>query len=245
MKPLKTSETRIIKRSQISLNPYNPKRHTEERVKQQKKNLQTIGYLGGITWNELSGNIIDGHRRIQAMDLYYKYDGTPDTDYDIKVEVVQLNDKQEKEQMTYMALGNTRADLELVARYFPEIDANAAGIDDAYLKELSTFVTIADPIAEIETLDIDDILPAPKEAVIIEESEETRTEEPTPEEKKAKVKATKEAAVQKAEVERLNEESYITLSFSDYKAKAEFCEIVGIDPECAFCKGEEVMAHIE
>lgn len=245
MKPLKTSETRIIKRSQISLNPYNPKRHTEERVKQQKKNLQTIGYLGGITWNELSGNIIDGHRRIQAMDLYYKYDGTPDTDYDIKVEVVQLNDKQEKEQMTYMALGNTRADLELVARYFPEIDANAAGIDDAYLKELSTFVTIADPIAEIETLDIDDILPAPKEEVIIEESEETRTEEPTPEEKKAKVKAAKETSVQKAEVERLNEESYITLSFSDYKAKAEFCEIVGIDPECTFCKGEEVMAHIE
>lgn len=244
MKPLKTSETRIIKRSQISLNPYNPKRHTEERVKQQKKNLQTIGYLGGITWNELSGNIIDGHRRIQAMDLYYKYDGTPDTDYDIKVEVVQLNDKQEKEQMTYMALGNTRADLELVARYFPEIDANAAGIDDAYLKELSTFVTIADPIAEIETLDIDDILPAPKEEVIIEESEEP-SEEPTSEEKKAKVKAAKEAAVQKAEVERLNEESYITLSFSDYKAKAEFCEIVGIDPKCAFCKGEEVMAHIE
>lgn len=244
MKPLKTSETRIIKRSQISLNPYNPKRHTEERVKQQKKNLQTIGYLGGITWNEQSGNLIDGHRRIQAMDLYYKYDGTPDTDYDIKVEVVQLDPKQEKEQMTYMALGNTRADIELVARYFPEIDANAAGIDDAYLKELSTFVTIADPIAEIETLDIDDLLPAPKEEVIIEEETEDIAE-PTPEEKKAKVKTAKEAAVQKAEVERLNEKSYITLSFSDYKAKAEFCEIVGIDPECAFCKGEEVMAHIE
>lgn len=244
MKPLKTSETRIIKRSQISLNPYNPKRHTEERVKQQKKNLQTIGYLGGITWNEQSGNLIDGHRRIQAMDLYYKYDGTPDTDYDIKVEVVQLDPKQEKEQMTYMALGNTRADLELVARYFPEIDANAAGIDDAYLKELSTFVTIADPIAEIETLDIDDLLPAPKEDVIIEEEIEDIAE-PTPEDKKANVKAAKETAVQKAEVERLNEKSYITLSFSDYKAKAEFCEIVGIDPECTFCKGEEVMAHIE
>lgn len=244
MKPLKTSETRIIKRSQISLNPYNPKRHTEERVKQQKKNLQTIGYLGGITWNELSGNIIDGHRRIQAMDLYYKYDGTPDTDYDIKVEVVQLNDKQEKEQMTYMALGNTRADLELVARYFPEIDANAAGIDDAYLKELSTFVTIADPIAEIETLDIDDILPAPKEKVIIEENEEN-TEEPTPEEKKAKVKAAKEAVREQSEERVRNESAYITLSFSDYATKAEFCEIVGIDPECAFCKGEEIMAHIE
>lgn len=244
MKPLKTSETRIIQRSQISLNPYNPKRHTEERVKQQKKNLQKIGYLGGITWNELSGNLIDGHRRIQAMDLYYKYDGTPETDYDIKVEVVQLDPKQEKEQMTYMALGNTRADLELVARYFPEIDANAAGIDDAYLKELSTFVTIEAPATEIETLDIDDLLPAPKEEVIFEEETEDIVE-PTPEDKKAKVKAAKEAVREQSEERVRNESAYLTLSFSDYATKVEFCELVGIDPDCAFCKGEEVMAHIE
>lgn len=244
MKPLKTSETRIIKRSQISLNPYNPKRHTEERVKQQKKNLQTIGYLGGITWNEQSGNLIDGHRRIQAMDLYYKYDGTPDTDYDIKVEVVQLDPKQEKEQMTYMALGNTRADLELVARYFPEIDANAAGIDDAYLKELSTFVTIADPIAEIETLDIDDILPAPKEEVIIEEETEDIAE-PTPEDKKAKVKATKREAEDKSIEQLRNESAYLTLSFSNFASKEIFCNLIGIDPDCTYCKGEEIMQHIE
>lgn len=243
MKPLKTSETRIIKRSQISLNPYNPKRHTEERVKQQKKNLQKIGYLGGITWNELSGNLIDGHRRIQAMDLYYKYDGSPETDYDIKVEVVQLDPKQEKEQMTYMALGNTRADLELVARYFPDIDADAAGIDDAYLKELSTFVTIEAPIASIETLDIDDILPTPKEEVIIEDKE--TPVELTPEEKKAKVKAAKEAVREQSEERVRNESAYLTLSFSDYATKVEFCEMVGIDPDSAFCKGEEVMAQID
>lgn len=243
MKPLKTSETRIIKRSQISLNPYNPKRHTEERVKQQKKNLQKVGYLGGITWNELSGNLIDGHRRIQAMDLYYKYDGTADTDYDIKVEVVQLDPKQEKEQMTYMALGNTRADLELVARYFPSIDADAAGIDDTYLKELSAFVSIETPMPEIETLDIDDILPAPKEEVIVEEQEQPT--EPTPEEKKAKVKAAKEAVREQSEERVRNESAYITLSFSDYATKAEFCSIIGIDPECAFAKGEEIMQHIE
>lgn len=242
MKPLKTSETRIIKRSQISLNPYNPKRHTEERVKQQKKNLQKVGYLGGITWNELSGNLIDGHRRIQAMDLYYKYDGTADTDYDIKVEVVQLDPKQEKEQMTYMALGNTRADLELVARYFPDIDADAAGIDDAYLKELSAFVSIEAPMPEIETLDIDDILPY-KEEVIIEKQEQPT--EPTPEDKKAKVKAAKEAVREQSEERVRNESAYITLSFTDYATKAEFCEIVGIDPDCAFAKGEDVMQHIE
>lgn len=244
MKPLKTSETRIIKRSKISLNPYNPKRHTEERVKQQKKNLQKIGYLGGITWNELSGNLIDGHRRIQAMDLYYKYDGTPETDYDIKVEVVQLDPKQEKEQMTYMALGNTRADLELVARYFPEIDADAAGIDDAYLKELSAFVSIEAPMPEIETLDIDDILPVPKEEVI-KEGESEDIAEPTPEDKKAKVKAAKWEAECKWAERRNDKNAYITLSFSNSASKEIFCNLIGIDPDCAFAKGEDVMQYIE
>lgn len=38
-----------------------------------------------------------GHRRIKAMDLHYKYNGTPGTDYDVKVEVVNLDDKAEKE----------------------------------------------------------------------------------------------------------------------------------------------------
>ena len=59
MKELKQSETRIIKRSKINLNPINPKRHSDERVKLQKKNLQKVGFLGGIVWNEKSGNLIE------------------------------------------------------------------------------------------------------------------------------------------------------------------------------------------
>lgn len=230
MKPLKTSETRVIRRSQISLNPYNPKRHTEERVKQQKRNLQKIGYLGGITWNELSGNLIDGHRRIQAMDLYYKYDGSRETDYEIKVEVVRLDQKQEKEQMTYMALGNTRADIELVARYFPDIDAEAAGIDDSYLKELSAFIDISSSSPKVTTLEIEDFL-GPKD-----------NDEDARKELKAKVKAAKELVKSKAEENARNESAYITLSFSTYSMKAEFCEIVGIDPDSNFAKGEDLLS---
>ena len=60
MKELKQSETRIIKRSKINLNPINPKRHSDERVKLQKKNLQKVGFLGGIVWN---GEIGKSYRR--------------------------------------------------------------------------------------------------------------------------------------------------------------------------------------
>lgn len=93
-KALETSETRVIKRSNIAFHSKNPKRHAEERIKLQAKNLKKVGYLGGIVWNETTGNLIDGHRRIKAMDLYYDYDGTSETDYEVKVEVVHMNEKE-------------------------------------------------------------------------------------------------------------------------------------------------------
>ena len=92
VKALDVSETRVVKRSEIKKNPITPKRHKEDRIKQQAKNLKKVGYLGGIVWNETTGNLIDGHRRISAMDLYYGYDGTPETDYEVKVEVVHMDE---------------------------------------------------------------------------------------------------------------------------------------------------------
>ena len=51
VKALETSETRVIKRSQLHGHKMNPKRHADEKVKQQAKNLKKVGYLGGIVWN--------------------------------------------------------------------------------------------------------------------------------------------------------------------------------------------------
>lgn len=105
-------------------------------MKLQKKNLQKVGFLGGIVWNEKSGNLIDGHRRIKAMDLYYKYDGTLNTDYDVKVEIVNLDEKTEKEQLTYMAIGNTKPDIDLIANYISDIDYSDVGLDIGELNDI-------------------------------------------------------------------------------------------------------------
>ena len=51
----KGSETKIIKRSQINLNPCNPKVHTDADIKQQKANIKKVGLIGGIQWNETTG----------------------------------------------------------------------------------------------------------------------------------------------------------------------------------------------
>ena len=128
----KGSETKIIKRSQINLNSCNPKVHTDADIKQQKANIKKVGLIGGIQWNETTGNLIDGHKRVMSVDLIQGYDGTPETDYDIKVEAVDFDEKTEKEQLLFMAKSQDPIDYNLVAKNFSidEIDFKAAGFTE-------------------------------------------------------------------------------------------------------------------
>ena len=223
---LKQSETRNIRRSEINLNPVNPKRHTDEAVKLQKKNLQKVGFLGGIVWNERTGNLIDGHRRVKAMDLLYKYDGTPETDYTLKVEAVSLDEKQEKEQLTYMAVGNTKADIDLIARYAPDIDLADVGLGTDDLAVIGSLIDGKDGGDEEE-----------------EQTESNPTK--TTEEKIEHVKEMKRQTEEKAEQRAMDEAAYCTLSFTNYDNYLAFIELVGATEGDRFIKGEHVLGMIE
>lgn len=252
MKALQQSKTGTIKRSQINLNPINPKRHTEEAIKLQAKNFRKVGFLGGIVWNRLSGNLIDGHRRVYAMDAHYKYDGTPETDYDIKVEVVEMDEKTEKEQLTYMAVGNTRADVDLIAKYIGEIDYSSVGLGEKELEEILAMSGAAIEAVEIEEMD-DIFFPSEKESPTGEDERENKRqesekdeigEEKSYEDRKEHMKNVKAQVREQAyERERL-ENAFVTVSFSTTEAKEEFCDIIGINTDAMFAKGEEVMKYI-
>lgn len=238
MKELKQSETRIIKRSQINLNPINPKRHSDEKVKLQKKNLQKVGFLGGIVWNEKTGNLIDGHRRVKAMDLHYKYDGTSITDYKVKVEVVNLDEKTEKEQLTYMAVGNTKPDIDLIANYISDIDYTDVGLDIGELNDILAINMDTPSLSD----SLDDLLsPIPS----FDEIATSATNEKTYEEKKEHMKAVKQQVKDNAIEKQQNEEAYITMSFSSYNSKDDFCDLLGISTDDKFVKGEDVLKLIK
>lgn len=226
---MKQSETKTIKRSQINLNPCNPKRHTDEQVRLQKKNLRQVGFLGGVVWNEASGNLIDGHRRIKALDQINKYDGTPETDYEIKVEATSLDDAQEKQQLTYMAVGNTKADYNLIAPYIESIDYASAGLShDEYKQILSLRDSVQ--VDNITSWD-DDFIQPPVTTLEVQE----RTSEEIAQEHAEKPKMTKEQV--KAEklkctdvaVNRQEEEDlYCIINFRDAEQKRIFCELLDI-----------------
>ena len=179
--------------------------------------------MGGIVWNSESGNLIDGHRRIYAMDLMNGYNG--ENDYEVKVEVVSLDEKTEKEQLTYMAIGNTKADIDLIADYAQDIDLTHMGLNDQELKDI---LSLAD-----------------KEQESISETLDTTIQKKSDEEKKAHVKEVKEQIKEKAESRQQDDESYIMLSFSDFQAKQAFCELLNIDENEKFAKGEEVLNLIK
>ncbi len=229
-KQLRQSETLDIMRSQIKMNPYNPKRHTEQLVKEQRKNFTRIGYLGGIVWNKASGNIVDGHRRVMAMDELYGYDGTPATDYKIKVEVVELDEKKEKEQMTFMALANTKADLQLIAQYLPDIDIDLAGISASDLKDIESFLP-NDNVVDIDTYD--DLLSGVADGI---DSADDKVE---------RVKETKIRQKELASDRYSNLTAYITISFSSPEQKLMFCELADINPEDRFITGDKILGLIE
>lgn len=241
IKTLKQSETLTIARSSIHLNPYNPKKHTDKKIKEQLANFKKVGFNGGIKWNKTSGNLIDGHRRLMAMDLYYKYDGTPATDYQVKVEVVEFDPKTEKEQMTYEALGNTRADYALVAAYIDEIDYKNIGLSDDDLAAIYA-LTATDVPPVVQTID-DFITPTPADNPQPQAS--SLPPEASYEDKKEKVKAMKQQIREQAIERGRNEEAYLTLSFTSHQAKSDFCELLGIDPNSRFAKGEDVLSIIE
>lgn len=223
MAKVKTSETKEVMRSQLSLNPYNPKKHSDKQVDGQRKNIKAFGYLGGIVWNQRTGNLIDGHRRVKALDLLNKYDGT--NDYPVKVEVVDFDEKAEKEQMTYMALGSTRPDYQMIADYLPDIDVNLAGIEPYDLAQIESFL--------------------PQEPVVVEAMDDLIVTPEVTQERRVVAKEQRKEYREQTMEEQRDIDAYITISFASMDEKRMFCDITGIRESDKFISGSEIIGMIQ
>ncbi|MBR3566868.1 MAG: ParB N-terminal domain-containing protein [Bacteroidales bacterium] len=243
MAKFKTSDTITIKRSQINLNPINPKRHSEASIKLQAKNIRKVGLLGGIVWNRTTGNLVDGHRRVYALDAI---NGYPDKceDYDLKVEAVELDADTEKVQLTYMATGNTKYDIDLIADYIKDIDeANFAdlGLSDA---ELNDILSATDTDTKID--DYSDFLAPFAQMDEPEPDTDNSTNSTIPIEQPTKGAADGHIYEAKRQIqERLEEKddfcnAFVMLSFDNRENKIAFFELLGQKPQ-RIIKGEEVL----
>lgn len=223
---IKQSDTIIIKRSQINFAPYNPRKKDAKVVEKLRKNFRKVGFLGGIVWNERTGNLVGGHKRTEALDLIHGYDGTAATDYEIKVERIDVDEKTEKEQNIFLNSKNAQGemDFELLADIIGDIDIEAAAISDYDISIIESIVpnfTLGDNsdiVSDINKM----------ESVSKEQREQT----------KQKRKEMRNGTSEK----RLP--FYFTVTFDSYDLKAEFLESIGINGDDVFITGERFVKQI-
>ncbi|WPC11294.1 DNA methylase [Riemerella anatipestifer] len=130
---IKQSETRTILRSQITPAPYNPRKITDEARKALKKNIKANGIIGGMVWNELTTNLVSGHQKLSIADEVNKYNpSTKENDYEIKVEVINVDLKTEKELNIFFNSKSVQGEMDYqkLALIVPDIDVDLAGLDD-------------------------------------------------------------------------------------------------------------------
>lgn len=246
------SETQTVKRSDLKFADYNPKKHTKDSISRMVRNFKKVGYLGGIIYNKQTSRVIDGHQRLMALDYINKFeDGN---DYDVKVEVVDFDEKTEKEQNIFQTRSRTDLDDELMRQLIPDIDYKSAGLDDS---DLSYYGIDLNPEMSDQTVsEIDDFY-APEEKIPklnntvyheteeMEESGEPVKVELTDEEKKQRVKDVKEATMQKAIEKTQNMDAYFMVSFESYDNKKAFMIRAGLDPNAKMIVGEEFASNVE
>jgi len=152
---IQQAESRVILRSQIKLAEYNPRKITEDARKALKANLKRLGLMGGIIWNEDTGNLVGGHQKVQIIDEVNRYNpDTKENDYEIRVEVVHLPEKEEMEQNMFLNNKAVQGDFDddLLRNVLRKIDHTAAGFNDFDLEMLG--IT---PIDDDEFRNITDI----------------------------------------------------------------------------------------
>lgn len=226
----KQSETIVVKRSQINFAPYNPRKEDPEVVRKLKKNFKTVGFLGGIVWNRRTSYLVSGHKRVQTLDIINNYDGSPEKDYDIKVEAVDLDDKTEREQNIFMnspsAMGEF--DMEKMKILVPGIDYEAAGLSEADMNIYGISI-------------MQEEMNAGASAVVDDFEEMQRPYE----ERKAAVKQMKEQIRQQSEQKVEDIESYVMLNFKSYRAKSSFMLRFGFGPDDKIIPGEMFADMVE
>lgn len=231
------SETREVLRSEIIPSGYNPRTITKDARAALKASIKKNGVLGGMVWNEYTSNLVSGHQKLSILDELNKYDpDTHENDYLLKVEVIQVDEKREKELNIFFNNPSAQGewDYDKLKDLLPDIDYKSAGLTDEDLSMIGFDINMAteaeDDIAgELEQLN----------APIMQERAERR------EEKKAEMKQKKERVNQEADEKVSDLKSYVVLNFESYKNKSAFMLRFGYPPTEQFIKGEDFEQKIE
>ncbi|NDV93475.1 DNA methylase [Dysgonomonas sp. 521] len=218
------SETVELYRSEIQLAGYNPRKISNEARKQLKGSLKKYGVVGGLVVNKTTSNtLVSGHQKVSILDELNNF---PENDYKIKVELIEVDEKTEKELNIFFNNPNAMGswDYDILASIIPDIDYKNAGLTEQDLSIIGidiSFDVQNDIVADFQELS------KPYE------------------EMKDHVKNVK-AEVRKQSNEMVdNHETYVSLVFKNTKAKESFLQRFGFTQDSKFIQGEEFANMVE
>ena len=235
------SESIELSRSAIRFADYNPRKLSDESRKTLKRGIKKFGLVGGIVVNRRTGlTVVSGHQRLSVMDDLQKF---PDNDYCIRVDVIDVDEKQEKELNILMNNPNAQGswDFDTLDQIVPDIDWKDAGLTDAdlnmigvdYLLQTKEESSIADALSDMM---------APVTEQDAADKAAKQLERAT---KVAHMKGVKQQVKENAQKQAENMDAYVMLSFDTFEAKAAFMARFGYDPDMKFVKGEVFSDQIE
>ena len=235
------SESVELNRSSIHFADYNPRKLSEDSRRTLKRGIKKFGLVGGIVVNKRTGlTVVSGHQRLSVMDELQKF---PDNDYKIRVDVIDVDEKQEKE--LNILLNNPAAqgvwDYDALARLVPDIDYKDAGLTDADLNMIGCDFLLQTE----EENSLADALDEMMQPVTEQKEAEKAAKQLERAEKVAHMKDVKQQVKEAAQKQAQDMDAYVILSFDTFEAKAAFCERFGYDPYMKFIKGEVFSEQIE
>ena len=254
---IKQPQQVTIKRSEINFANYNPRKISDEARKQLRANLKRVGLLGGVVWNKTTGNLVSGHQRVSIMDDVNRYENGKN-DYELRVEVVELDEKTEKEQNIFMNNRSVQGefDADMLKTMLSDIDFASAGLDEFDLQMLGIGDIEEDVTADLhwdenETAENNNMQHI---SVVAKDGDEDRNTdrsvnfyEDTPENQ---IKRHNEIRKIKDRIENQKTSdggalSYVVLSFPSPDARVRFMAEFGYTENDKYVDGEEFAHRIE
>ena len=228
------SESLEVQRSEIHLADYNPRTISDEARKSIKRGIKKYGLLGGLIVNKRTGmRLVSGHQRLSVMDELNKF---PDNDYTIRVDVIDVDQTQEKELNILLNNPNAQGqwDFDALRKLIPDIDYKDAGLTEEdlnligvdFMLQTEEENSLADSLNEL-------MLP-------VQEKKEAEKEE-----KKEHRKQVKEEVKKAAQEKAKDLDAYVMLSFDTFEAKSAFMQRFGYDQYEKFLKGEVFSEQVE
>lgn len=214
-----------IDRRKIKNATYNPRQIDDHARKKLHENLKKKGLQFPLVWNKRSGNLVSGHQRLSIIDAI---EGTDD--YEMDISVVDLNDKDEKEQNIFFnnqsAMGTWDVDALGTMIAEDEVDYKKAGFDDMDLQ-----LIFEDSKYEVSMFDLDKA-PSAVQRDIDEISKIQRMKRERKEHRERDIDAS-------------DPEFYAVVVFPDRDAQGEFMQRVGMNKNDRYVDGVRLHTSLE